>query len=102
MPTLDAVRRAVTAIRDSKLPDPKVLGNAGSFFTNPVIPTAQYEALKALHPDIPSYVIDEQHVKVPAGWLIEHVGWKGRLVLLPCTTVRPWCSSIEVVLRAVR
>ncbi len=78
VPTLDAVRRAVTAIRDSKLPDPKVLGNAGSFFTNPVIPTAQYEALKALHPDIPSYVIDEQHVKVPAGWLIEHVGWKGR------------------------
>lgn len=77
-PTLSAVRKAVTAIRDSKLPDPKKLGNAGSFFTNPVIPSKQYEALKAQYPDMPSYTIDESRVKVPAGWLIEHVGWKGR------------------------
>ena len=77
-PTLSAVRKAVTAIRDSKLPDPKKLGNAGSFFTNPVIPSEQYEALKIQYPDMPSYAIDDTHVKVPAGWLIEHVGWKGR------------------------
>lgn len=77
-PTLSAVRKAVTAIRDSKLPDPKKLGNAGSFFTNPVIPSEQYEALKTKYPDMPSYPIDDTRVKVPAGWLIEHVGWKGR------------------------
>lgn len=77
-PTLSAVRKAVTAIRDSKLPDPKKLGNAGSFFTNPVIPSEKYEALKTQYPDMPSYAIDDTRVKVPAGWLIEHVGWKGR------------------------
>lgn len=77
-PTLQAVRNAVTAIRDSKLPDPKVLGNAGSFFTNPVIPRTQYEALKAEHPTMPSYPIDDTRVKVPAGWLIDSAGWKGR------------------------
>ncbi len=76
--TLGAVRRAVTEIRNSKLPDPKILGNAGSFFTNPIIPCEQYEALKSQYPDMPSYPIDDSHVKVPAGWLIEHVGWKGR------------------------
>ena len=77
-PTLKAVREAVTAIRDSKLPDPRVLGNAGSFFTNPVIPRAQYEALKEKHPNMPSYPIDEERVKVPAGWLIDHAEWKGK------------------------
>ena len=77
-PTLKAVRQAVTAIRDSKLPDPKVMGNAGSFFTNPVITSEHYERLKAEYPDIPSYRIDEERVKVPAGWLIEHTGWTGR------------------------
>ena len=77
-PTLKAVREAVTAIRDSKLPDPRVLGNAGSFFTNPVIPRAQYEALKEKYPNMPSYPIDEERVKVPAGWLIDHAEWKGK------------------------
>ena len=77
-PTLQAVRDAVTAIRDSKLPDPKVLGNAGSFFTNPVVLRSQYEALKEQYPNIPSYPIDEEYVKVPAGWLIDSAGWKGR------------------------
>ena len=77
-PTLNAVRDAVTAIRDSKLPDPKVLGNAGSFFTNPVIPRTHYETLKEQYPNIPSYPIDEEQVKVPAGWLIDSAGWKGR------------------------
>lgn len=77
-PTLKAVRDAVTAIRDSKLPDPHVLGNAGSFFTNPVIPRQQYETLKAKFPDIPSYPINETQVKIPAGWLIDSAGWKGK------------------------
>ena len=77
-PTLKAVRDAVTAIRDSKLPDPRVLGNAGSFFTNPVISRTHYEVLKEQYPSIPSYPIDEERVKVPAGWLIDSAGWKGR------------------------
>jgi UDP-N-acetylmuramate dehydrogenase len=77
-PTLKTVRNAVTTIRDSKLPDPKVMGNAGSFFTNPVIPLTQYETLKAEYPNMPSYPIDNEHVKVPAGWLIDHAGWKGK------------------------
>ncbi len=77
-PTLQRVRDAVTAIRNSKLPDPKVLGNAGSFFTNPVISRAQYEKLKEQYPTMPSYPIDSEQVKVPAGWLIDSAGWKGR------------------------
>ncbi len=77
-PTLKSVRNAVTAIRKSKLPDPRVLGNAGSFFTNPVIPRTQYETLKAQYPTMPSYPLDEEHIKVPAGWLIDSAGWKGR------------------------
>ena len=76
--TLTNIREAICAIRGSKLPDPKVLGNAGSFFTNPVIPRTQYEALKTHFPNIPSYPIDEERVKVPAGWLIDSAGWKGR------------------------
>ena len=76
-PTLQAVRDAVTAIRDSKLPDPRVLGNAGSFFTNPVIPRTQYDILKEQYPTMPSYPINEKQVKVPAGWLIDKSGWKG-------------------------
>jgi UDP-N-acetylmuramate dehydrogenase len=78
MPTLIAVRDAVMEIRDSKLPDPKLLGNAGSFFTNPVIARTQYEALHVKYPTMPAYTVDDERVKVPAGWLIEHVGWKGR------------------------
>lgn len=78
--TLKDVRNAVLAIRDRKLPEPKVLGNAGSFFMNPVVSTEQYNKLKERFPDIPCYVISNQEVKVPAGWLIEQCGWKGKSV----------------------
>jgi len=77
-PTLPLVREAVIRIRQSKLPDPRKLGNAGSFFMNPVIPRTHFEELKRTHPSIPHYDVDEARVKVPAGWLIEQCGWKGR------------------------
>ena len=77
-PTLTAVSNAVIAIRQSKLPDPKVLGNSGSFFKNPIILKSEYEKIHALHPEMPHYVISETHVKVPAGWLIEKTGFKGK------------------------
>jgi UDP-N-acetylmuramate dehydrogenase len=73
------VSSAVIQIRKSKLPNPKELGNSGSFFKNPVIPKAQFETLKQKFPDIKGYE-QEAGVKVPAGWLIEHAGWKGKRV----------------------
>lgn len=77
-PTLKDVSNAVIAIRQSKLPDPKELGNSGSFFKNPIISKEAYEKAKALHPDMPHYVVSENSVKVPAGWLIEQAGFKGK------------------------
>lgn len=76
-PSLRAVAEAVIAIRSSKLPDPRQIGNAGSFFKNPTVPRAQHEALLARHPAMPSYPVDETSVKIPAGWLIEQCGLKG-------------------------
>lgn len=76
--TLENIRRAVKQIRDSKLPDPHVTGNAGSFFMNPVISDREFQILKRNYPDIPSYGLDGGLFKVPAGWLIERCGWKGR------------------------
>ena len=75
--TPENVRNVVIDIRQSKLPDPEVTGNAGSFFMNPVVSLEKYEALKTENPDMPHYIVDGG-VKIPAGWLIEKCGWKGK------------------------
>lgn len=75
-----SISDAVISIRKSKLPDPLKLGNSGSFFKNPIIPTAQYEELLFAHPGIPGYPAGDGFTKVPAGWLIEQSGWKGKRV----------------------
>ena len=77
-PTARELRDTIIDIRNAKLPDPKVEGNAGSFFMNPVVPRQKYEALAAQYEDMPHYEIDAGHVKIPAGWMIEQCGWKGR------------------------
>lgn len=76
-PTPAEVREAILEIRSSKLPDPKVLGNAGSFFMNPILGEAECLALKALVPEVPSYALPDGRYKVPAGWLIDRAGFKG-------------------------
>ena len=76
-PTIKEVSQAVIDIRQSKLPDPAEIGNAGSFFKNPIVEKAHYEALDALFPDIPHYFLPHDEVKIPAAWLIEKCGWKG-------------------------
>lgn len=77
-PTLANVRRVIAAIRSNKLPDPKVTGNAGSFFMNPVVSQEQFDRLQAEYSEMPSYRLDGNRVKIPAGWLIERCGWKGK------------------------
>ncbi|WP_431610840.1 UDP-N-acetylmuramate dehydrogenase [Chryseobacterium sp. 'Rf worker isolate 10'] len=78
-PTIQDVSKAVINIRQSKLPDPKEIGNAGSFFKNPTIPLVQFEALKQKFENIQGYP-NGNMVKVPAGWLIEQCGWKGKQI----------------------
>ncbi|MBQ6228566.1 MAG: UDP-N-acetylmuramate dehydrogenase [Prevotella sp.] len=77
-PTAAQLRQVIIDIRNAKLPDTKVEGNAGSFFVNPVVPREKYEQLAAEYPGMPHYMIDDSHEKIPAGWLIEQCGWKGR------------------------
>jgi UDP-N-acetylmuramate dehydrogenase len=77
-PTIQEVSKAVIAIRESKLPNPKELGHSGSFFKNPIVPIEVYEKAKANYPDMPHYPVSETLVKVPAGWLIEQAGFKGK------------------------
>lgn len=75
---LKTLRRVIIDIRESKLPDPKVLGNAGSFFMNPIVPRVQFEELKQQYPSMPYYDVDADRVKIPAGWMIDRCGWKGK------------------------
>ena len=76
--TLPVMRRVIIGIRESKLPDPKVTGNAGSFFMNPIVPRVQFEALQQEYPRIPFYELANGTVKIPAGWMIDQCGWKGK------------------------
>ena len=77
-PTAMQLREIIIDIRNAKLPDPKVLGNAGSFFMNPVVSTHKYNQLAQQYVGMPHYTIDSEYEKIPAGWLIEQCGWKGK------------------------
>jgi UDP-N-acetylmuramate dehydrogenase len=77
-PSIKEISDAVIEIRSSKLPDPKLIGNAGSFFKNPVVSLETYNKIKSSYATAPSYPIDANTVKIPAGWLIENAGWKGK------------------------
>ena len=76
--TAEQLRQIIIEIRNEKLPDPSVLGNAGSFFKNPVVELDVYERIAKDYPDAPHYIVDDEHVKIPAGWMIEQCGWKGK------------------------
>ena len=77
-PTAQQLRNTIIRIREAKLPDPKVLGNAGSFFMNPIVGRQKYEALATQYEGMPHYDIDAENVKIPAGWMIDQCGWKGK------------------------
>lgn len=76
--TLPVVRKVIIDIRESKLPDPKVMGNAGSFFMNPIVPKEKLLVLQQEYPQIPYYELADGQVKIPAGWMIDQCGWKGK------------------------
>ncbi|MBU3042631.1 MULTISPECIES: UDP-N-acetylmuramate dehydrogenase [Bacteroides] len=76
--TLETVRRVIIAIREEKLPDPRVMGNAGSFFMNPIVSRIKFEALQEEYPHMPFYEIDADRIKIPAAWMIDQCGWKGK------------------------
>jgi len=77
-PTISDVSQAVISIRKSKLPDPKEIGNSGSFFKNPIISKDFFEKIQTQHPEMPFYPVSEEEIKIPAGWLIEQIGFKGK------------------------
>ncbi|KAA6310206.1 UDP-N-acetylenolpyruvoylglucosamine reductase, partial [termite gut metagenome] len=76
--SLRTVRKIIIDIRKSKLPDPQIMGNAGSFFMNPVIPCAAFETIQKEYPQMPYYKVSNSMVKIPTAWLIEQCGWKGK------------------------
>lgn len=78
VPTAEQLRNVIIDIRNEKLPDPKVEGNAGSFFMNPVVPKAKYDELVEKYGNVPHYTIDKNSEKIPAGWMIDQCGWKGK------------------------
>ncbi|PNW29327.1 UDP-N-acetylmuramate dehydrogenase [Formosa algae] len=77
-PSIQDISKAVISIRQSKLPDPKKIGNSGSFFKNPIVPKSVYLDILNQFPEAPSYPVSETEVKIPAGWLIETAGFKGK------------------------
>jgi UDP-N-acetylmuramate dehydrogenase len=77
-PTIKEISDAIISIRQNKLPDPKEIGNSGSFFKNPVIDRDLFNILKEKFPEIPHYIISENEIKIPAGWLIEQCEFKGK------------------------
>ena len=77
-PTAQQLRDVIIDIRNAKLPDPKVMGNAGNFFMNPIVSREKYEVLAATYENMPHYPVDEAHEKIPAGWMIDQCGWKGK------------------------
>ena len=77
-PTAEELRQVIIEIRRAKLPDPDVQGNAGSFFMNPIVPREKLEALQQEFPRIPFYELNDGRVKIPAGWMIDQCGWKGK------------------------
>ena len=76
--TLANVRQSIISIREAKLPDPKLQGNAGSFFMNPIISRKHFEALLVDYPLMPHYEVDAESIKIPAAWMIDQCGWKGK------------------------
>lgn len=76
--SIQAISKAVIQIRQSKLPDPKETGNAGSFFKNPVVPISLAENIKKEYPEVSTYPVDDNSIKLAAGWLIDKAGWKGK------------------------
>lgn len=79
-PSIHSISEAVVQIRQSKLPDPAELGNAGSFFKNPELESGQFQKLQQQYPEVPNYPLVTRRVKVPAAWLIEQCGWKGKRI----------------------
>ena len=77
-PTAQQLRQVIIDIRNAKLPDPKVTGNAGSFFMNPIVSKEKYEQLASQYEGMPHYTVDADHEKIPAGWMIDMCGWKGK------------------------